>query len=160
MHSSKRKSAKWNTKSTKLTPSTPSTGEIQHLFQLQSLELKMADPRAAPPGNHASHSSPALPAASMSSEAYPDIPPAFLSDPRRSSPYPPTTYQEDNELRTLLQALPTKSDMEALIGRVEAAHRQELQIVRKEVQVLSSRLTTGEASLSTLDQRVSALEAT
>lgn len=46
----------------------------------------------------------------------------------------------------------------ALIGWVEAAHRQELRVVWKEVQMFSSRLTVGETSLSTLDQRVSALE--
>lgn len=134
MHSSKKKKAKKNIKSTKPSQSAPSASEIQrffHITQLNSPELMMTDTRAAPLVSPISHDSPTSPAVSSGSEAYPDIPPAFLSDPQGSPPSPSLTYHADTELRSLLQALPTKADIEALIGKVKAAHRQELQVVKK-----------------------------
>lgn len=64
----------------------------------------------------------------------------------------------DAELKAILQALPTRSDIEALVRRVEAAHRKEIRAVKQEVQALNTRLTSGESSLTTLEKRVTALE--
>lgn len=70
----------------------------------------------------------------------------------------PLTYRVDTKLQSLLQALLIKANIEALIGRVEAAYRKEIWAVKIDVQVLSTRLTTEEATFSTLDCRVSALK--
>lgn len=75
------------------------------------------------------------------------------------SPQPPLMFGADEELRAILQALPTKADIETLIGRVEAAHRKELHAVKQEVHSLSDRLTAGETSMLVIDRRVTALEA-
>lgn len=64
----------------------------------------------------------------------------------------------DSNLRALLQALPTKADIEALIGRLEEQHRRDFTEVRRDAQALPSRLTTGEASLEGLQQRLTNLE--
>lgn len=116
----------------------------------------MAETRATQEELQASYMAPDSP---TMSETYAELPNEFLSETRRLSHCPPATHRDDSDLRSLLQALPSKVDTEALIGRVEAAHRQELRVVRKEVQAISSRMTAGESSLTALDQRVSALEA-
>lgn len=64
----------------------------------------------------------------------------------------------DGELRALLQALPTKQDIEALILRVEESHRREIQEVRTEIHSLADRVDNGEASISTIAARLGALE--
>lgn len=63
----------------------------------------------------------------------------------------PDRIQSDSTHPLILQ-------IETLIGRLEEKHCKELQGVRKEVNSLSSRLTTGESSLATLHQQVTALE--
>lgn len=144
---SKKHTAKQN-KNTKLTPVAPFPGEIQWLFQLSqsgSPEFKMAD-------SHASHSAgldplaypayPASPTGPLSLEIYPNTPPPLLMD-LRNSPHLPLTYRADVELKSILQALPTKADIEALIGCVEATHRKELRAIKQEVHTLTTRLTAG-----------------
>lgn len=48
------------------------------------------------------------------------------------------------ELRSLLQALPTKADIAALIAMVEAAHHKEMNVVRADVSALTTRRVRGE----------------
>lgn len=62
------------------------------------------------------------------------------------------------DLKTLIQALPTRADIETLIGKVEDAHRKELELVRGELQILVERVTDGESAYQSLEQRVSILE--
>lgn len=62
----------------------------------------------------------------------------------------PCSLQMEAELRAFLQALPTKSDMQLIIGCLEEKHCKEIQVVRKDVQSLSTRLTIVEASIATL----------
>lgn len=47
----------------------------------------------------------------------------FHSD-SQDSLHQPLTLRAGAELRALLQALPTRTDIEALIGRLEAIHRK------------------------------------
>lgn len=51
-----------------------------------------------------------------------------------------------------------KMKIEALILRLEEAHCQDIQAVRTDVQLLSDRVKSGEASLSVLELLVAALE--
>lgn len=48
----------------------------------------------------------------------------------------------DEDIRALIQALPTKADIEALILRLDDAHGQELHMVRTEVQTLADHYNT------------------
>lgn len=72
-----------------------------------------------------------------------------------------------DDLRAILQALPTKADFEALpsktdietlIQRVEEAHARDIQEIREEMQTISERVDAGESSISALTQRVKDLE--
>lgn len=54
------------------------------------------------------------------------------------------TLRADDELWALLQALPTNID--ALIGKLEDAHRQELKAVKSDMQSLSDCLSSGETT--------------
>lgn len=63
-----------------------------------------------------------------------------------------------DDLRAILQALPTKSNIEALILRIEEAHSRDIQEVKAELHTLSDRVDSREASISSLTHRVSALE--
>lgn len=74
---------------------------------------------------------------------------------------------DDSDIRALLkalptkadmEALPTKADMEALVMRMEEQHRRDLQEIRTEVQVIDDRLTREEASVGSLELRVTQLE--
>lgn len=58
----------------------------------------------------------------------------------------------------LLQALPTRSDTEALVGSLEASHCKEIMAVRKKVNALSNRMGTGESSVAALEGRMTAME--
>lgn len=100
---------------------------------------------------------PTLPGRSQSPALYPSSPAAPSTDPR-STLYLPLIYRSDEELNSILQALPTKADIEALVGRVEASHKKETWSVKQEVQSLNTRLTAGESSLLTLEQRLTTLE--
>lgn len=51
-----------------------------------------------------------------------------------------------------------KTDIEARILRIEEAHDRDMQEVRAEMHSISNRVDSGEASLSSLENRVSALE--
>lgn len=64
----------------------------------------------------------------------------------------------EQDLRTLIQALPMRKDIEALIYRVEEAHNRELQVVHTDIQSISERLAVEETTTSALEQRVAVLE--
>lgn len=64
----------------------------------------------------------------------------------------------NTDIGVLLQALPTKTEIEALILRLVDAHHQDIQAVRTDVQAISDRVSTGETSLSALEHRAAALE--
>lgn len=97
------------------------------------------------------------PESSRSPILYPGSPATSSAHPWSEGPLPPS-YRTDPELMAILQALPTKTDIESLVGRVEAAHRKGIQAMKQEVQSLSTRLAAGESSLSLFDGRLSALE--
>lgn len=80
-----------------------------------------------------------------------DTPSDFHPDPGSSSQPSSLLYRADPELCSLLRALPSKADIVALIGTVEAAHRKEITEVKAEIKVLTSRLTKGESTLTTLE---------
>lgn len=117
----------------------------------------MADQRNISHETPGTHDQPASLTASSASGTYMDTPPDLRPDIQGSPQYPCTT-QMVMEMRTLLRALPTKSDIEA-DTRLEEQHRQDIQGVKQDIQSLSSRLTTGESSaVEALTQRASALE--
>lgn len=58
---------------------------------------------------------------------------------RWSVEWSPPSVLGDPDLRALLQALPTRSDMEAMVSCLEEVHRRDLQLVRTEVQSLADR---------------------
>lgn len=60
------------------------------------------------------------------------------------------------DLCAILQALPTKSDIEALILRIEEAHSRDIHEVRTELHSVADRVTSGE--VTSLMARVQALE--
>lgn len=66
----------------------------------------------------------------------------------------------DQEIRALLQALPTRTDIGALILRLEETHRRDIQEVRGEDSILTDWVTTGEESVTSLEARVLPLEQT
>lgn len=84
--------------------------------------------------------------------------PGFHGHGQVSPSYPSNTPTRANEGDpwTLLQALPTKANIEALILWVENAHRRDLQGVQTEVQALADRLTVGETAA--LEEQVTELE--
>lgn len=92
----------------------------------------MADARALHSSGLDPNVFPASPAVSLSPEIYPNTPPAPSTDPQ-NFPHLSLTYRADAELKSILQALPTKADIEALVGHVETANRKELRAVKQKV---------------------------
>lgn len=64
----------------------------------------------------------------------------------------------EEELHSMLQVLPTRSDIEALILCIEAAHSRDMAVVRTELHSLTDCIDAEEAAASSLELRVSALE--
>lgn len=64
----------------------------------------------------------------------------------------------EDDLRAMLQALPTRADIEALIFCIEEAHGRDMQEVRNDLQSLTDRVSTRETSVSSLENWVAALE--
>lgn len=60
--------------------------------------------------------------------------------------------QADDELRALLRALPTRTDMEALISKLEATHCKEMAVVKNDVKALADRMDAGESLVIDLQQ--------
>lgn len=73
-----------------------------------------------------------------------------------------TSYQPvlqvDEALRALLQALPTKADIEAPILQFEDAHCREIQVVQTEVQLPTDRMAAEESATTDPELLVAALE--
>lgn len=150
--------------STRGTPVGKSPGEIRLYFlQLQGSYpgAAVAAPRGSPRGEKQraprqteACSSPVYqPARELSADSY--------GEPHQTtmaSPQPPKPILIDQDIRSLLQALPTRSDIEALILKLEETHRRDIQEVRGEISNLTERVSTGESSVSLLSDRVSALE--
>lgn len=160
MLSSKKRTAKKAKKNNKLSPPDAAQGELLRIFQqLQSgsPELKMAAAHASLAASSTHDIPPDSPTGSQSPEFLANVLPSRSSGSRTPS-QTPLLFGADEELRAILQALPTKADIETLIGKVEAAHRKEIRAVKQEVHSLSDRLTVGEASVSEIDRRVSVLE--
>lgn len=63
-----------------------------------------------------------------------------------------------DDLRSILQSLPTKADIEGLILRIEEAHSRDIQEVRADLHTLTDRVDSGEATISSLTHRIAALE--
>lgn len=87
------------------------------------------------------------------------VPAIFHTDSQESISHAPLTLRADAELRALLQALPTRADIEAILNRLEESHKQEIAAVRHDVQTLSERMDSGETSVATIEQRLAAVEA-
>lgn len=64
----------------------------------------------------------------------------------------------DADFRAMLQALPMRSDIEALILRIEEAHRRDIQEVKTELHTITDRLSTRENLITSLETWVLALE--
>lgn len=73
----------------------------------------------------------ALPASPTSSDS-------LSGFPSCSHPGPLPSVMGEQDLRALLQALPTQADMEALVSQMEEACRRDLHTVKADVQQLSS----------------------
>lgn len=82
-------------------------------------------------------------------------------------PLPQEESLPKKDMRALLQALPTHSDIvalptrtdiESLILRLEETHRRDIQEVRGEISNIVERVSTGETVVTSLEGRVLALE--
>lgn len=128
MNSGKKKTCKGSRGSKKTTHTPRAEGEIQRFFtQTQEAPklAKMADHTTSHhEGTHPQEPS-VSPAASDASEVYSETQAVFHSEPQYSQQQP-LTLRADTKLQALLQALPTRMDIEALIGKLEATHQKEM----------------------------------
>lgn len=138
----------------KTSPKPSTSGEIQKFLSNAhgaSPATKMAD--ATMPGPH-NEWQPQDPTTSLPLSVAPDMdfttPAVFRPDSQKHAQSPHTPLRADVKLRALLQALPTRSDIEAIVSRLEATHRKEIEVVRQEVQTLSDRMGSGESSVAAL----------
>lgn len=76
----------------------------------------------------------------------------------RSDVVTPTQSQLDMDLRAILQSLPTRADIEALIMRIEESHNRDIQEVRTKLHTVADLVTSGETLVASLASRVQALE--
>lgn len=118
----------------------------------------MAD--AMRPGGHVGSSphTSDVPMASYMMEAGPGTPAVFGPDPGDSfHPHlTPLTLRADAELRALLQALPTRADMESLASRLETS--KDIEAVRTDINSLTEQMGVGEATVLALKQRLRRVE--
>lgn len=127
---------------------TPALVDLQRLFgrSLSGSPIpKMAEPRASSPCTPVREADFAASEGSRSPVLYTGSPAASTSN---QGPLPclQGTYGVDEELKAILRALPMRADIEALVGRLEAAHKKEISEVKKDVETLSACLTSGESS--------------
>lgn len=125
---------KRKTKGSKQTPKPKAAGgTLDHFLQntpTASPDLKMAELRSFSHEASGPHTQPVSPAVSSASDAYSDTPPDLRAD-LQGSPLHPSSLQMILELRTLLQALPTRMDIEALITRLEEQHLRDIQRINR-----------------------------
>lgn len=97
----------------------------------------------------------------------PDRSPLLMRDPFAGTPdvfqetMENTTHTQsrlDADLRAMLQALPTRADIETLIQRIDEAHKRDIQEVREDLHTVTERVTSGETAVTALESRVQALE--
>lgn len=132
----------------KASPKQQTTGEIQRYFSSTheaSPATKMVDPTRFVHHEGLPFRIPLILQRPRVLQAGFDTPAVFRSDPQGSQNLP-LTLRADAELRVLLQALPTRSDIEALIGKFEASNCKELMVVKKSVKVLSDWMESGGSS--------------
>lgn len=134
---------------------TKSSGKIDSYLtgsQVTSPASNMADPR----GLMQDSLGVGTPSTSLTVSNKPDLHTESLIVPRLGPGHTsqPLTLCMDADLRALL----TKADIDALIGRLEEQHRKDFLEVRRDVQTLTSRLTTGENTVDVLQQRITTLE--
>lgn len=160
MLASKKRTYKKNKKKNSPVISTPALGDFQRLFGRSSSgspEFKMAEPRFSLSQSPDLVAGPDPSEGSRSPILYPNSSvPAESEAP--GTPHRPFMLGADAELKAILQALPTRADIEALVGRVEAARKKEIRAVKQEVQALNTHLTAGESSLTTLEKIVTVME--
>lgn len=123
----------------------PPEAKMGDLDTLHHMERQSRDPTTSP-------------VASMESEAFLDTPGVFHSD-SQGKQHQALTLRADAKLGTLLQALPKRSDIKALISRLEATHRKELAEVRTDIKSITTYLSTGEALVASLERRMLEVEA-
>lgn len=158
MLSAKRRKAKSNTKATRTLCLSKPKGEIQRFFpssQAFSPQYKMAEPRDS--HRESSETQDPRPHPQPPRLTMPCQTSAIFCLDLQSPSLHPLTLCADAELRALLRALPTKTDIETLIARLKELHRQDLQAVMSDVQCLSDRLSTRETTLATLEHHMTAL---
>lgn len=144
------------------TPSNQKSGEIQRYFRQElSPGARAAAPRGPP--RELTHQASAR-GSQTSTENLLTLPNRTPETPESaiiremSSTHPAEPAPMDPDIRALLQALPTKNDIEAMILRLEETHRRDIQEVRGEVSSLADRVASGETAVSSLEERISALE--
>lgn len=143
------------------TPSNQKSREIQRYFRQElSPGARAAAPRGPP--RELTHQA-STRGIQTSPENLPTPPTQISETPegttiRMTSTHPTEPAPMDPDIRALLQALPTKNDIEAMILRLEETHRRDIQEVRGEVSSLADRVSSGETAVSSLEERVSALE--
>lgn len=87
--------------------------------------------------------------------------PAVFGPESQDLTYPhstPLTLRADAELRALLQALPTRANMESLANRLETSHRQDIAAVRSDITMLTERMGAGVAKVSVQEWRLQRVE--
>lgn len=141
------------------TPAGKSPGEIRRYF----LQLQGQSPGSrvtAPRGEKQKASKQIETCVSPCSRAEPERSTDNYGSPHRGTMASPQPSEPllDQDIRSLLQALPTRTDIEALILKLEETHRRDIQEVRGEVSTLAERVSTGETSVALLADRVAALE--
>lgn len=101
----------------------------------------------------------------ISTPLFPTGTPALLRTEMEDTPPIQSSIEED--LRSMLRALPTRADLEtlptradieALILRIEEAHNKAIQEVREDLHTVENRVTSGENRISTLEERMQAME--
>lgn len=92
------------------------------------------------------------------SEAREPLPNTYDTRDTMYFPRQPDTSILDQDIRELLQALPTRTNIEALILRLEETHRRDIQEVGGEVSNLTDRVATGKVSINSLESRESEQE--
>lgn len=133
------------------THSHTSQGEIHRFFQSMyrtSPGAIVAAPRDSGLGSQLIPNPPASPGFSSVSDSLPETPALFclVMSGVTISPLHWEMRHLDGDIQALLQALPTKQEIEALILSVEETHHQDIQAVHSPLE----REDTGESSLSSL----------
>lgn len=99
---------------------------------------------------------PHMPDSKLEATVYSQPAQAEAGDPLQAE----DTGNMEGDIRALLRELPTRRDIEDLIRRVEESHHRDIQAVRADFETLVERVNIGEGNVSSLEQRVKAIEKT